>query len=61
MGNESIPVLLAKRAYVKGNIDLQTLERALDDRLVGNRHQHDDRIDGYIPNSGGDDGPKHPY
>ena len=46
-----IGVRLAKNAYVSGNIDLGTLERALEDRLVGNRFSHDERIDGRIPES----------
>lgn len=48
---ESVGVRLAKKAYVKGNIDLETLEKALEDRLKGNRYSHDERIDGYIPSS----------
>lgn len=44
-----IGVRLAKKAYVNGNIDLETLERALEDRLVGSSFSHDARIDGHIP------------
>lgn len=55
-------VKMAKKAYVSGNINLKTLERALEDRLVGNRYSHDARIDGHIPRSArGDDYSPHSY
>lgn len=48
-GDETTGVSAAKQAYVNGNITLDTLERALDDRLSGNRYTHDSRIDGHVP------------
>lgn len=49
--DDHIGVSMAKRAYVRGNIDLATLEVALEDRLIGSSHSHDERIDGHIPSS----------
>lgn len=46
-----IGVRLAKKAYVEGNISLEILEEALEDRLQGQSYKHDSRIDGHIPRS----------
>jgi len=56
------PIDLAKKAYVEGKIDLETLERALEDRLVGNSFSHDARIEAPIPPAArGDDYEPHAY
>lgn len=56
------PIDLAKKAYVEGNIDLPTLERALEDRLQGDSFTHDARIEGHIPPAArGDDYTPHGY
>lgn len=53
---ETIGVSLAQQAYVQGDIDLATLERALEDRLNGPSFSHDSRIDGHVPQSCRGDG-----
>ena len=62
MTDDNIGVSSAQQAYVRGAIDLETFERALEDRLGGGSFSHDSRIDGHIPTScRGDDYEPHAY
>lgn len=49
--DDSIPVHMAKQAYVEDRITLEEFESALADRLTGNSYRHVECIDGYIPSS----------